>query len=78
MRSGTKKKRANRLRVSITFGGGEPRIFDRILTAEAGDVRAAIAPAVQAFNSELTRQLEAKRREARKPLDDTRDSDRAA
>jgi hypothetical protein len=72
------KKRTNRLRVSITFGEREPRIFDRIVLADAGDVREAIAPAVQAFNAELTRQLEAKRREARKPLDDTRDSDRAA
>jgi hypothetical protein len=71
----------DRLRVAITLGDGWPRIFDRVVNPfglPLCDVHDAITEAAAAFNEAFSRALERRRHDRRKPLDDTRDGDRAA
>ncbi len=51
----------NRVRLIVTYGEGEPRVFDVIAVAPLPDVQRAITAAACAFDDALAKSLEASR-----------------
>ncbi len=57
----TTAKANNRLRLIVTFGEGEPRVFDVMAVAPLPDVQRAITAAACAFDDAIAKSLEASR-----------------
>jgi hypothetical protein len=51
-------RKSNKLKVSVSYGNGPPRTFERITRAPDMDVAAAISAALIAFNEAFEHELQ--------------------